>query len=150
MTDDNKSKLPAECNIIQKMNDNRFVAIEDDIDVLKAGHIKNTDILIELKEAIVKLTVLQEKYQEQYEGEKQRLNETLKLQSINMEKQNEVIEESIASQNKLMESLLAFNLEREEQLKYKTELSGKKIVAIAGIVSSIVATIGTIVVKILG
>jgi hypothetical protein len=150
MTDDNRSRLPAECTIIQKMNDNRFQAVEDNIDMLQDGHEKNTSILIELKEAIIKLTMLQEKYQEQFEREKEVFNETLKMQSKNLEKQNEVIEESIASQSKLMESLLAFNIEREEQLKYKTELNGKKIVAIAGIVSSIVATIGTIIVKILG
>lgn len=95
-----------------------------DINEIHERHDKSFDWIHDIKEAIVKLTLIQENQQKSIDSNSHALS-----------KQTD-------TQNKILQRIL-------DNQQSKGVMSTKKVVAIAGIMSTLIATIGTIVVAML-
>lgn len=149
MTDEQQSRLSPECRIIQTMNDKRFTNMEDNIQLLQKNYSKTTTAISDIKEAIAKLTVMQEMQHEAMERERQILTETVKKQAENVEYQNEVLEKGMDSQREILGELLRFRVEDSKKEAARVDFNGKKVAAIAAIISSAITAIGAIIVNLI-
>ena len=149
MTEKNNN-LPPHYEMIEKMNDARFNNLEEDVEELKDNYCKAFDAIVDIREAIVRLTVIQENQQKVIEQERETLTQTIKSQNENIAHQNEILEKSMRAQTQMLENILLHNSEVEKTKHTSTnELSGKKLVAITSIISTIVTAAGAIITKLL-
>lgn len=109
----------------------KFESLEEDIKELKNNHDKSFDWIQDIKEAIVKLTTIQENQQKMIDATQVALKN-------NTETQNEILEKILEFQKVLVESS-----------KNKEQMSTKKLMAIVGVISTLITVIGNIIIEIL-
>lgn len=136
-----ETNLPPECKIIQQMHDVKFQKVEDNIEELKNNYLKSAEAIIDIREVIVRLTVLQEQQQKVIEQERKTLAETIRNQNENISYQNDVLEKSMVSQTQLLEKILTH--ESEKQIA-SGEISSKKFIAIATALATVISTLITV------
>lgn len=125
MTED---KMKESCNF-------RFNSLEGDIKELKSNHDKSLEWIQDVKEAIVRLSLIQ------------------KNQQTAIDNQQNVLKKQTVAQNKILSELLEFEKKREETLqgqnKNRKDISAKKIVAISTIISATITAIAGVIAAIL-
>lgn len=124
----------------------RFENLEKALEELKSSSSKSSDWIVDMREIIVKLTVIQEQQQKSLEN-----------QQRSLEDQQQALQDQADAQNKMLRELM--ELEKARQSREETylnenankkELSAKKIIALTTIVAAIISAIGNIISTIAG
>ena len=124
----------------------RFENIEKALEELKSSNSKSSDWIVDMREIIVKLTVIQEQQQKALENQQESLEEQQQALADQANAQNKVLRE-------LMELEKARQRREEAYLSDKAnrkDLSTKKIVALTTIVSALISVIGNVLNTIIG
>jgi hypothetical protein len=113
----------------------RFDSIEEDIREIKNSHDKRLDWLQSINDAVTRLATVQEN------------------QQTTLENQQGLLRDQAVAQNRILSELLEFEKIKEKNLvemqKGQGEISAKKIVAIATIVSTTITAVATVLVALL-
>lgn len=124
----------------------RFEVLDSAIQEIKSNNIKSSDWIQDMRDVIVRLTIIQEQQQKSLENQQQSLEDQQKALQDQADAQNLMIKE--------MMELEKARQSREEALirdnANKKELSTKKVVGITTVVSTLITVIGSTLVAIFG
>lgn len=123
----------------------RFEHLEAALQEAKSSTVKSIDVMQDIREAIVKLTLIQENQQVSITNQQDALRD-----------QQQALQDQADAQNKMLEQLMALEKERStrEASFYKNnitknEMSTKKVIAITGVISTLITSIGAIITSII-